>query len=35
MTLVPSLQRRRILGLEEDAADARDSLHVPLRSAMR
>jgi hypothetical protein len=31
MTLVPSLQRRCILCLEKDAADASDSLHVNLR----
>jgi hypothetical protein len=30
MTLVPSLQRRCILCLEKDAADASDSLHVNL-----
>jgi hypothetical protein len=30
MSLVPSLQRRSILCLEKDAADASDSLHVNL-----
>src|SRR6185312_3275029 len=31
MSFVPTLQRRRILCLEEDAADAGDPLHVNLR----
>src|SRR3954464_9772692 len=34
MTLVPRLQRRCILCLEKDAADASDSLHVNLRCAV-
>src|SRR6185437_16128983 len=33
--LVPSTQRVRILGAEENAADARDSLHFDLRSRQR